>query len=481
MVVFSFLPLSTALVFGGDEGFEVIKPFLCLKGFSLYKDIWNDQPPVLTVLLTCVFKVWGPTIVTARMVAAAFGVTLLVAFFELVRQRSGLWPAVLAALLLLASPVVLSLIVSVMLETPAFATALLSALLLFQWCRCQRWGWLVASGAVMGIALQTKLTAVLLAPAMLAEIVFTRWGSQAPRRFRSTAQDIARWGASVILIFLAIGSLWARGSLQTSFRSHFVGQPVAGYGRAEDRVLPASFLLRHADGVVAGAIGLVLLVRRRRWRECVFPLILLLTALAIHVVHRPWWDYYYLHFAIPLAWLAAVALKEMIAAASASLAPPLRLDRTRTWAGLALLALAAMLLARPERRLEANMKELRQRPTVASSRIVATMKHYADRTHWAYAEEVIYPFHAKVVVPPELAVIMLKRFWSGQITEEGIVAACRRYHTEQLVFSGTPQAEWNELLASQYLVACTENGSTVYVAKGIYEPAKTGIKKEDGH
>jgi len=472
VLLYLLLPLGTALEFGKDEGFEVIKPYLCMKGFVLYKDIWNDQPPILTILLTCAFRIWGPTILVARLVAAGFGLVLFVGFFQLVRQRSGIWTALLATFLLLASPVVLRLSASVMLETPAFAIGLVSALLLFQWSRRRHWGWLLASGAVMGIALQVKLTAGLLAPAILGEIALNCCCNRNQRWLRATAQDIAQWGASVVLIFLAIGIFWARGSLQSSFRSHFVQRPVAGYGRAEDRVLTASYLLRHADGLGAAAIGLVLLVRRKRWRECAFPAVLLLTASAIHAVHRPWWNYYYLHFAIPLAWLAGIALKEMISAGSACLATPLRLSRNRTWTGLAILALAALLLARPERRLEANMRDLRHRPTVASSRIVTTMRQYADRTHWAYAERVIYPFHAQVLVPPELAVIVLKRFWSGQITDEGIVAACKRYHAEQLILTDTPSAEWTELLASQYVLACTENDSTLYVAKSIYEPTR---------
>jgi Dolichyl-phosphate-mannose-protein mannosyltransferase len=481
LLIYSFLPLASALEFGDDEGFEVIKPFLCMKGFSLYKEIWSDQPPLLTVVLTWAFRMWGPTIVTARMVAAGFGVALFVVFFELVRQRSGLWAAVLAGLLLLGSPVVLQLSVSVMLETPAFVMALLSALLLFQWCKHRHTGWLLASGAAMGLALQIKLTACLVGPAMLAEITLAQWFSGKPRWLRATVQGIAQWSVSFMLVFLAIGIVWARGSLQSSFRSHFAERPTAGWGRAEEHVLPGGLLLRHADGLGAAAIALVLLAARKRWREGAFPAVLLLTVSAIHAVHRPWWTYYYLHFALPLAWLGGLALREMISAASGWLAPPLGLTYARTWKGLALLGLAALLLARPERRLEANIKDLRHRPTVASSRLVATIRQYAGRTHWVYADKVIYAFHAQVLVPPELAVIMFKRFWSGQITTEGIVAACKHYHAEQLVFTDAPAPEWSELLASQYVLACTENDSTLYVAKSIYDPVRTSLEGDGLH
>jgi hypothetical protein len=477
LLIYSFLSLGAALEFGGDEGYEVIKPFLCLKGFSLYKQIWSDQPPVFTVLLTWAFKMWGPTILVARLVAAGFGLMLFAAFFQLVRWRSGLWSSLLATFLLLASPLVLQLSVSVMLEAPAFATALLSALLLFQWCRNPHRRWLLASGAVMGLALQIKLTAVLVVPALVVEIALARWSRRSQSWVQAALLDVLQWSAGVATLFLGIGFVWASGSLQSTFRSHFMEQPVQGYGRPEDYALSASQFLRHADGIGAAFIGLAVLVRQKRWRECTFPAILLLTVATIHTLHRPWWNYYYLHFAIPLAWLGGLGLKEIISAVSTSLpATAFRLTSARTWQGVGLCALAALLLTRPEKRLEAYMRDLRQRPTVESSLLVAKMRQYAPRTHWAYADPVIYAFHSQVPVPPELAIVMFKRFWSGQITIQAIVETCRRYHAEQLVLPAAPPAEWKELLASDYTAACAEKGWVLYVAKRIHQPPETGAE-----
>src|SRR6266487_3582078 len=39
------LPLRTAIKIGADEEFELAKATLCLKGYELYTEIWNDQPP----------------------------------------------------------------------------------------------------------------------------------------------------------------------------------------------------------------------------------------------------------------------------------------------------------------------------------------------------------------------------------------------------------------------------------------------------
>lgn len=46
------IPLRTAVQIGAHEGFELAKAMLCLKGYRLYSDVWNDQPPLHTFLIT---------------------------------------------------------------------------------------------------------------------------------------------------------------------------------------------------------------------------------------------------------------------------------------------------------------------------------------------------------------------------------------------------------------------------------------------
>lgn len=41
VVIFSRLPLGTALEFVEDERYEVMKAYLCVNGYTLYKDIWR--------------------------------------------------------------------------------------------------------------------------------------------------------------------------------------------------------------------------------------------------------------------------------------------------------------------------------------------------------------------------------------------------------------------------------------------------------
>lgn len=41
---------------GADEGFELAKTILCLKGHKLYSEVWNDQPPLHTWIVTKIIE-----------------------------------------------------------------------------------------------------------------------------------------------------------------------------------------------------------------------------------------------------------------------------------------------------------------------------------------------------------------------------------------------------------------------------------------
>jgi hypothetical protein len=174
--------------------------------------------------------------------------------------------------------------------------------------------------------------------------------------------------------------------------------------------------------VIVAALGIVFLAYRRRWTELRFPAILLGTTLAIHAVHRPWWMYYYLHLAVPLAWLAGIAAAQLMSRISHLLV--LRTSgpiKVKVWEGIGLCLLLGLAVVRSEGRLEGGVKDMQQRPRVSSSPVIARMKEFAGRTHWVCAPRGTYAFHAGLPILPELAVLSLKRFWSGQITKQQVV------------------------------------------------------------
>jgi hypothetical protein len=314
---------------------------------------------------------------------------------------------------------------------------------------------------------------MLVVPAMLVEIALTRQAGRNPSWQKMTLLNVLQWAVVAGIIFAVIGLIWGGGSFQSSYKSHFAEHSTSGMGRPEDYTPPASLVPDHVECIIAAVVGLALVAQQRRWRAFAFPIVLLITALAVHAIHRPWWDFYYLHLAIPLAWLAGFAVSEAIAGSSRLLSKShFNLSSAYTWKGIVLCCLLAAALVRSEKRLEAGVKNLRQRPTIAASPVLAKMKEYGDRTHWVYAQfgKEMYPFHAQLLMPPEIAMVTLKRYWSDQITTGEIVETCRRYQIEQLLLNPAKiEDDWKGFLGD-YDIVYQDTNSVLYVAKRIKHP-----------
>ena len=482
--------LRSAIEIGSDEHYEVMKALLWVKGYPLYGIMWNDQPPLHTILLGLLFRCFGPTIGVARVLAVLFGLLLLAGCFVLVRKRCGTWAASVATVTLLAAPQALELSVSVMLEVPAMAVGLWALWPIYRWADSwreseirrpksdwalwpvYRWGgrpgggsayWLVASGVLLATALQIKLTAAIFAPALCAEIFLaTACGGLAGAKER--ARNALLWCGSGAVWFVLLGLLLGSGYRQ-AWASHFSARTLEAAAAVGS--FPPGLLLEHPEGLAGAALGLALAAWLGRFRRIAFPYVLLLTVTLIHLVHRPWWPYYYLHFAIPLAWLTGYAAAELSRL-------PLRPGK-RDWrriVGLAGAAMAgatllALIATEGGGRLIAGIERARGLPRIEDSPLIATMRRYAGRTRWVYARSSICAFHAKLPVPPELAVLVRKRFWSGQISDAQILAVIQRYAPEQILVSGEDFLADGYLREAGYAPVCKAAEGTLYVAGSL--------------
>src|SRR5256885_4232755 len=158
------LPLKTAIQIGADEGFELAKATLCLKGYKLYTEVWNDQPPLHTFLVTQVLRHLSRSIVGPRLVTSVFTAILLASIFSISLRVNGLLVATLTAGLLIASPGFVELSSSCMLEIPALAPAVAALSLLVVRRRSKLPIAEILAGVLFGLAFQVKLINVVLLP-----------------------------------------------------------------------------------------------------------------------------------------------------------------------------------------------------------------------------------------------------------------------------------------------------------------------------
>lgn len=468
LLLFSLLPLGTALEFGEDEGYQLMMGFLNSRGHALYQEIWSDQPPLFVLLLGWTFKACGPSLLAARLLAASFGILMLLCFFLLLRHRLKTQAAMLGTFLLLAAPGVLLLSTSVMQEVPMFALVLLSVCALFKWQTTKRLGWLLASGVVLGLATEIKLLALLAGPAIVAELMLDDSVERKISFRKGWLHSVVLWAGGATVTFLVIGVIWGGGSFHSSLLAHTSEQLVPGKPSSADFPIKATLFVNHIEVIIAALVGVVLAFRERRWRDFVFPLILLVTVTTVHILHRPWWNYYYLHFAIPLAWLAGFAANETIRRITELLSVKgFRVRERTTWKALVFCTLTALTLTLSLKRLESSAKDLRERPKVETSLVIAKMREYADKTRWVYAENPIYAFHAKLPMPPEIGMVTLKRFWSGQITTTKIVEISRHRLVNHLLLdsAGHQDTEWTDFLHREFIAIRNEGNWTLYFRK----------------
>lgn len=65
------------LEFDPDEGINLMKAFLVNDGYSLYQEIWNDQPPILTHILGWGINIFGAKVQFLRGLILIFSTLLL--------------------------------------------------------------------------------------------------------------------------------------------------------------------------------------------------------------------------------------------------------------------------------------------------------------------------------------------------------------------------------------------------------------------
>jgi len=231
-------------------------------------------------------------------------------------------------------------------------------------------------------------------------------------------------------------------------------------------------LLSHLECVVGAALCVAVAFKQKRCREISLPLVLLLTDSLVHAMHRPWWDYYYVHLAIPLAWLTGWMVHEFIQIVIRLRSKHgFKLSSTSAWKQLALCLLAALAINASEHRLAFEFKELRQSPSVNINPIAETMREYAGQTRCVFSYSGLYPFYAQLPVPPKLAIISFKRFWSGQITTKEIVQTCGRYKPGMLILpSPKVTGDWKDLLETNYVKTIADQDYTLFVAKRLGMP-----------
>jgi hypothetical protein len=394
----------------------------------------------------------------------------LVAVFVLGLRFNGPLAGGLAAVWVLGSPGFLELSCSVMQEVPAMAPAVGALAVLSLPGRTGLA--VVGSGLLFAVALQMKLIGVIYLP-LAGMLLWLRFRSadgvadSGPLRSACPSGFLGAlglFGASLALGFALLlvltgeaGSYVAQ--MAQSWSAHFAPPQSLEHGSPRDHPFDWSVLVKNWDATVPALLGFgYALARARRDPRLWVPAAWLAGC---------WWS------------LACIGPGGRITTCTRrwgwACAPGwgwLRGLRGRPWAalvlGLALVGAGGWLIAR----LHLQVQDMRQLPRIGSSLALAEIRGLKGHTRYLFTDDPIYSFHAGIPLPPKLGVISLKRFWSGDLTNEGLAAEVAAAGPELVLLrTETDDPPFAALLTQEYRLIYFDARHRLYGRRSMLKEA----------
>lgn len=396
------LALRAPLLGGGqidyDEGVYWQSLRALASGHPLFTSVYSSQPPAFMALLMPLYLALGPSIVAARATVLILALAGIVAVYRTSARLGDPRTGLLAAAILAADPLFLRQSVTLQADGPCVDGALIAVALAVEARRARRGGaWLAgAAGAVLAIALLTKLLALAVVPALAVAL------TAAPAADRRTALRLL--GAA------ALGGVLATAALLLPFAGAWpeMWRQAVGFHLGA-RALPLGGIegetrLRELPVLALGLAGFGVAARRAPPLAAVGAAWALSAAILLFV-QRPMWSHHAVVLVAPMAMLGGGV--------------GLRLESTAAAAAAAVLLLAASIagalwvrtLQVPESAVQPTVTALRT--ATAPGDLVVTDDQYAA----ALADR---------STPPELVDTSAVRIQSGDLTAAAVESAASR-------------------------------------------------------
>jgi hypothetical protein len=486
---YGLMPIADVLQFDPDEGIELAKVTLYRQGYTLYEQIWNDQPPLLTILLSEWLGILGNSIVAARLMILGFAALLVGAFHSTLRLSVRPSYAFMGTLGLCLTFGFLRLSVSAMRGLPALALAMLavywlclSQVQLFPNSHRSQYplGWVAASGVCFGLSLQIKFVTLLLIPALLGQLL--TGGAPKAERVRGdrSVQSVCPYPiASIGLWCLCCGfSFLIAGLLTYAFYpeqlidSHLAASAQTHLQREPSWLRLLMFLAQDLDYSLLSGIGIWVLLRRKI-AELKLPLYWLATVLLALSFHQPLWDHYSLMVLIPVVWLATYGLVYAVQTIPPLHWPPQKLRWPRPTLSLlpAILMVFAIVLVPVKLGVNAAINHQLVQISRQQAPIIASLKTFQPQTRWLFTDLPIASFYTNLKVPPELAVFSTKRIESGKLSNEVLLKILQTYQPEQVLLGRYPtiRKALQPYLEAHYTQQYKQEQISLYVLKSLTE------------
>lgn len=455
-VMFYYFPFRDRFEFDTDEGINAMKALLFAKGYPLYTEIWSDQPPIFTFILSAWFRVFGFDINVGRVLVLIISSTMIYALYQNLRITWGSIHAISGVMLLILLPYYNTLSVSIMIGLPSIALATLALSALVYWHKQRNYLWLSLSAATLALSILIKLFTGILVPIFIIGIFvdgIIKSGKE--WNYRGIFYPVIIWCGVFTVLFIGIGLIFlSPNNIYQLIEPHFTAGETKLYSSITETYQIAWYIKDSWPIIILALIGVISILIKNNWISLYFlawSVVAYLTLLTLN----PVWYHHQLLVTIPITMLAGIALGQAIDYFSKMISQRVIIYSKFVIFILVLVGLTAYLIIRlPETyynfRLPAHLIEPAAPEPGHEQPFLTELSKYAEKTNWVITDLPIYAFRVNLPVPPELAVFSEKRLVTGNLNEQQIIEIVDAYKPEQVLIGRFNLPILEEFLKDDY-------------------------------
>jgi hypothetical protein len=457
---------------GGDEGIEF--SMALLKAYRPHElpKLWNDQPWLYSWTFGSIFRVLG------FIPAFPRGFSLLCTCLFCIRMHAFM-PKLrtplhhtAGILLFLISPTIVVLSVSAMTELPATLLGMIGASYLF--VHSDRFGKLIMflGGLLLGLAIQIKLTAgIVFGAATIAHFFGQIKGLRGSGSTLSPLEGLrfyGIWASGVLIAFIGVFYCLPDASFSMLWSSH----AEAGKHMPPELIDLFTFhptVLLPSTVFLFGSSVVVLLLSREPgpW---LLPVCYGLCVIIIHCFHRPFYGYYWVHFAVAFAPIVGWQIVEILNLVTRILVTNQGVASSIWKKSISLVFVLIPLVlfyAKDAKTMISNVQNLGNAPRTSDNKVISLLRTAAQKDGWgfSYSFESSILAQSGILIVPELVVLSNNRFWGGFIHHEEVVQIVDRYQPNILLLPSSfasKVALWDPFLQKNYRPIIKDESYIVY-------------------
>ncbi|MEM9484580.1 MAG: glycosyltransferase family 39 protein [Cyanobacteria bacterium P01_F01_bin.116] len=446
-LILLLIPFGRVFDYNLDEGFELMRAYLQNQGLLLYQDIWSDQPPLFSQALRGWLQLFGNSVFSARLLVLLFSSSLLYFFYRTLKIFFDKTTAVFGVMLLSLTRDFLPFSIQVKVDMPALSLGMAS--IFFLLCGLHhtskkiKYGFLVASGILLGLAIFIKLYVVMLGvvSVLYTALIYSQNHRNSEAR-KQILKALCYWSIGLMSCICILGLgfyIWLGDSI--------LDQLIGSHLSAEDYFADLNLLKlineasrKDSSFWLLSALGLLVLGSKERWR-IVFPTLWFSVCLWIFYDHTPLWPHYYLLLAMPMAWFASALLfwvKQQLPTANYLRVDvsPGKIRLRHLLAFLASVVIGTVLFSHVLLNLKVLAKG--QHPTQSGANrvkeeILSNVMEFGGQTHWLATDMAMFGVRANLKVPPEIAVLSRKRVLAQSFNGADFLNVLKKYNAEQVL------------------------------------------------